>query len=446
MNVFLLIFGGLLLLVFGAELLVRGSSRLATAAKIPSLIIGLTIVAFGTSSPELVVSISASLQAQPDIAIGNVIGSNIFNVLFILGISSIITPLAVTKQLIRLDVPIMIVVSIAVTLMGLSGRISPAEGAVLFSGIILYVGFLVFKARREGVQNVAPEKHPDKGRTKVRSIILMIVLIIIGLVMLVAGSKFLVDGAVKISEALGVSKLVIALTIVAVGTSLPELATSVVASIHGEKDIAVGNIIGSNIFNILAIIGLSAMLSPEGGISVSHDALSFDLPMMTAVAIACLPIFYTKNEISRCEGAIFLLYYLIYLMFLIFTAKGKVPGPVLTGIVLYLVIPFTGLIFLISILRSLRQTEKLISRMSDAIYSTFVLSYSYVKKIIILTVGLTILLAGLAMIFLPGPGMLVMLLGVTLLAIEFAFFKNLQKKIKDNLIKAKDRIYGTFKE
>lgn len=440
MNILFPILGGFLLLILGAELLVRGSSSLAAAARIPPLIIGLTVVAFGTSSPELAVSISASLSAQPDIAVGNVLGSNIFNILFILGISSIITPLAVTKQLIRLDVPIMIGVSIVVTLMGLGGRISPVEGAVLFSGIIIYVTFLIVKTKKNNAQNAALEVKPSGKRTKTVSVIIMIILILTGLAMLITGSKFLVDGAVMLSRSMGISKLIVALTIVAVGTSLPELATSVIASIHGEKDIAVGNIVGSNIFNILVIIGLSAMITP-GGLIVSGNTISFDMPIMAATAVACLPIFYTKNEISRWEGAIFLLYYFIYLTFLILTSKSEPPSAILTGTILYLVVPFTGIIFLISILRSFRQTKNLISGASDSIQSAIANSYSHMKKIIIFTVGLTILLIGLAMLFLPGPGMLVILLGMAVLGTEFTLFKNLQKSIKDNLSKMRDSFF-----
>lgn len=443
MNAFITALGGLLLLVLGAEFLVRGASRMAVVVKISPLIIGLTVVAFGTSSPELAVSIFAALRGEPDIVMGNVIGSNIFNIMFILGISSIITPLAITKQLIRLDVPIMIIASVAIMLMGLSGRIGTTEGAVLFSGIIAYVLFLIIKGRNGAGQNPASEKASDKQSAKATSLAFLIIPIISGLAMLVAGSKLLVDGAVSISELLGIDKLVIALTVVAVGTSLPELATSVMASIHGERDIAVGNVVGSNIFNLLAIIGLSAMISPNG-ITVSHHALSFDMPIMTAVAIACLPIFYTKNEISRWEGVMFLLYYLIYITFLIFTAKGESPNPVLAGITLYLVIPVTGIIFLISILRSFRQAEKLISEASDSLYCTIVRSYSHVRKIIVFVVGLTVLLIGLAMIFLPGPGILTILLGIALLGTEFTIFKRLQKNIKNNFLKAKDMIYKTI--
>lgn len=322
MEYFLLVVG-LVLLVVGAELLVRGASQMALAVGISPLVIGLTVVAFGTSAPEMAVSVVSGLGGQSNIALGNVVGSNIFNVLLILGVSALVAPLAVAQNLIKLDVPVMIAVSILAFLFGLNGTIGRLEGVLLFTGIIAYTAFLVRQSRRE-TQAVQAEyaqeygaKEPRSGKALIRDVLL----ILAGLGLLVLGSKWLVDGAVAIAQKLGVSDLVIGLTIVAAGTSLPELATSVVASIRGERDIAVGNVIGSNIFNILAVLGLSGIVSPSG-IAVSSQVLYFDLPVMVVTAAACLPIFFTGSRISRGEGMLFLGGYLAYTAFLIATAMG----------------------------------------------------------------------------------------------------------------------------
>lgn len=431
---------GLALLVAGAELLVKGASRLAMAAKISPLIIGLTVVAFGTSSPELAVSLSAVVQNQPDIALGNIVGSNIFNILFILGVSAMITPLIVKKQLIRLDVPIMIGASAAVFLMGLNGSIGRTDGFVLFIGIIVYVAFLIIKGRKEGASQAVADNIPVNTNKK---LFLNIGLIIAGLSMLTFGSRFFVEGAVLISGMLGISQLTIALTIVAIGTSLPEVATSIIASIHKEQDIAVGNIVGSNIFNIMAILGLSAIMAPTG-IHVNNAALVFDLPIMVTVAVACLPIFYTKNEISKWEGALFVLYYIIYMIFLISTAKSAEVNPLLKIFVLYLLIPFTCIIFLISIVRSLKFSEQQIAGIPVSLHHTASQSYAHVKRIAVFTMGFTILLIGLAMIFLPGPGLIVIFLGIAMLGTEFVWAKKLQNRIKGGVRSLKDRIKTTF--
>ncbi|MCS3903956.1 cation:H+ antiporter [Methylohalomonas lacus] len=315
---------GLLLLVAGAEVLVRGASRLAASLGIAPLVIGLTVVAFGTSAPEMAVSVQSALsgQAGADIAIGNVVGSNIFNVLFILGLAAIIAPLFVSQQLIRIDVPIMIGVSILLLLLALDGSISRANGVLLFAGIIAYTAFAIIKGRRD-VAMVEAEYaqeygHPAKG---IGAQLINITAIIIGLALLVLGANWLVDGAITLARAFGISELVIGLTIVAAGTSLPEVATSVIASIKGERDIAVGNIVGSNIFNILAVLGLAAIVAPDG-INVSSAALQFDIPVMLAVAVACLPIFFSGHLIARWEGGLFFAYYIAYTAYLIMTVSG----------------------------------------------------------------------------------------------------------------------------
>ena len=354
---FLSFFAGLGMLVAGAEALVRGASWLARALSLPSIIIGLTVVAFGTSLPEMAVSVISSIQGQSDISLGNVVGSNIFNVLFILGLTASIRPLIILKRLIRLDVPVMIGVSLLMLFCALNGRIGRGEGLVLFLGIIGYTVFLIYMGRKNEIliknttrEELGPKKHSSAW-------LLNLGFILGGLVFLVAGSRLFVDGAISIAEMIGVSKLVIGLTIVAAGTSLPEVATSVVASIRGHQDIAVGNVIGSNIFNILAVLGLSSLISP-GGLKVAASALRFDIPVMLVVAIACLPIFFTGRVIARWEGLLFLFYYLAYAAYLIFSSAHHKALPLFSMMMVVFVIPITVLTLLITTLYSFRKNKE----------------------------------------------------------------------------------------
>jgi len=344
----LLQFGvGLLLLIAGAESLVRGSARLAASLGVPPLIIGLTVVAFGTSSPEIVVSVQAALAGRADLALGNVVGSNIFNVLFILGISAVVAPLIVSEQLVRHDVPIMIGASSLVMLMAMNNLLSPLEGLILLALLVCYLVFLVWLTRRQGTPRVAtPLALPERSNRVVD-----IAFVIGGLVLLVMGSRWLVFGAIGIARFLGLSELVIGLTIVAAGTSLPEVATSVMAAIRGERDIAVGNVVGSNIFNLLAVLGTAALVGANG-ITVPAAALTFDLPVMIAAAMACLPIFFIGLRIPRWVGAIFLVYYAAYVTFIVLDATSHEALPVFSGFMLLFVVPITVLTFSFVLIRS----------------------------------------------------------------------------------------------
>ncbi len=358
LNVILVLIAGLVLLVAGAEILVKGSSRLAIMFGLSPLVIGLTIVAYGTSSPELMVSLQSSLAGQPDIALGNVVGSNIFNVLLILGLSALITPLVVAQQLIRLDVPILIGVSCLTLMFGADGKISRVDGGIFVVLAVLYTGFLIVQSRKEQNADVQEEYEREYGQDSSRSLQKLAInfgFVIVGLGLLVLGSKWLVDSSIAIARSLGLSELVIGLTLVAAGTSLPELATSVIASMRGERDIAVGNVIGSNIFNILAVLGGAALLSPEG-ITVSNSALHFDLPVMVAVAIVCLPVFITGQLIARWEGLLFLSYYIAYTAYLILAATNHNNLPIFSNILLFIVIPATLISLAVSFLPSFRKT------------------------------------------------------------------------------------------
>jgi cation:H+ antiporter len=324
---------GLVLLIAGGELLVRGAARLAAGLGVSPLVIGLTVVAFGTSSPELAVSVQAGLSGQVDIAVGNVVGSNIFNVLFILGLSAVIVPLVVSEQLVRLDVPIMVATSILLLLLSLDGRLDRGEAAVLAAALVGYITLQIVLSRRAG----AGRTEPVEGGG---SLLANGLLIGGGLVLLVLGSRWLVQAAVVIAELFGVSQLVIGLTIVAAGTSMPEVATSIVAGLRGQRDIAVGNVIGSNIFNILAVLGISGMVTP-GGIPVGAGVLNIDLPIMVAVAVLCLPIFFSHFSITRWEGLLFLAYYGLYATYIILDSANHDAVDGFRTLVLTIVLPLT---------------------------------------------------------------------------------------------------------
>lgn len=313
---------GLGLLVVGAEALVRGASRFALSVGISPLVVGLTVVAFGTSSPELAVSIRSAASGSADLALGNVVGSNIFNVLFILGVSALVVPLLVARQIVRQEVPVMVGVSLLLLALALDGRIGRADGALLLGLLLAYTAFLVRQSRRQnrggnaGPADGAPASSPAWDSSPVAQLLL----IAAGLGSLVLGATWLVDAAVRFAQYLGVSELVIGLTIVAAGTSLPEVATSVIAALRGQRDIAVGNVVGSNIFNLLGVLGLSSLVSPAG-IGVAPSVLAFDLPVMIGVALACLPIVFTGHLIARWEGALFFGLYAAYMAYVLLAAQ-----------------------------------------------------------------------------------------------------------------------------
>jgi len=356
----ILFFGlGLGFLVVGAEALVRGASRLAALLGISPLIIGLTVVAFGTSSPELAVSVKSALSGQSGIVLGTVVGSNIFNVLFILGVSALIVPLAVSRQLTKFDIPVMITLSFLVLLLALDRSFSRLDGLILVAGLVVYVWYLIRqsgKERAEAKEEYAKELQIQTPSGSVEGF-KNIVLVVGGLALLVLGSRWFVDSAVSFAQFLGVSELVIGLTIVAAGTSLPEVVTSVIAAIRGERDIAVGNVVGSNIFNIMGVLGVAGIVSATG-IEVSASVIGFDLPIMIGVALVCLPIFFTGGEISRWEGALLLGYYAAYTAYLVLAASQHDILPIFNSVMLGFVVPLTSLTVCLLAIRELRQLRK----------------------------------------------------------------------------------------
>ncbi|WP_349572059.1 calcium/sodium antiporter [Azotobacter salinestris] len=353
---FVYLIAGLALLVAGAEALVRGAARLAARFGIPPLVIGLTVVAFGTSAPEMAVSVQSASDGQGDIAVGNALGSNIFNVLMILGLSALVIPLRVSRQLIRIDVPIMIGASLLAWLLAADQSYGRLDGALLFAGILAYTTFQVrssLRAKNNGETNEFEEEYGARAEGRF-AVLGHLALVVLGLVLLVWGSDLLVDAAVTLARALGLSELVIGLTIIAAGTSLPELATSVMAAFKGERDIAVGNIVGSNIFNLLAVLGLAGLVAP-GPVSVSPNALAFDYPVMVAVAVACLPIFFTGYCINRWEGLLFFGYYLAYGAYQVLFATGAPAVALLHNALVWYALPLTALTLLVIAARAWRR-------------------------------------------------------------------------------------------
>jgi cation:H+ antiporter len=344
---------GLFALILGARALVRGASKLALSFGVSPLVIGLTIVAMGTSAPEVAVSVGAALDGRTDLAVGNVVGSNTFNVLFILGLSALIAPLVVNAQLIRQEVPIMIGASLLLILLAADGRLGMLESVVLLALLLASTVFLIVQSRRETAatrDEYAEALPPDRAWDRHWSV--QVLLILAGLALLVFGARWLVDAAVAFARAAGVSELVIALTIVAAGTSMPEVATSVTAALKGERDIAVGNVVGSNVFNILGCLGASGLVG--GGLPVPAAALAFDLWVMLAAAFACLPVFLSGREIARWEGGLFIGYYFAYTAFLVLAARHHQALPPFSAAMLSFVLPLTIVTLLVSLLRTQR--------------------------------------------------------------------------------------------
>jgi cation:H+ antiporter len=351
-------------LVLGANLLVRGASKLALSFGISPLVVGLTIVAFGTSAPEVAVSVVSVLEGKTDMAMGNVVGSNIFNVLFILGLSALIVPLVVHRQLIRQEVPIMFGVTLLMALMVWDGRLNLVESSLLVVLLVVYTVFLVVQSRRETAANQAAVQASTQGVDEFEAELqasppgawdaklpAQLALIAVGLTLLVLGSDWLVGAAVVFAKALGVSDVVIALTIVAAGTSMPEVATSIAAALKGERDIAVGNVVGSNIFNILGCLGISGVVAGSAGLVVAPSLLAFDIWVMLAVALACLPMFITGGEIARWEGGVFAGYYVAYVAYLILAAQEHEALGAFSSVMLSFVVPLTVITLVVAVVR-----------------------------------------------------------------------------------------------
>lgn len=310
----LLVIAGLALLILGGEALVRGAGSLASKAGISPLVIGLVVVSSATSAPEFAVTVGSVLNGEPDLAVGNVVGSNIVNILLILGIAALVAPLAIKRQLLRFDMPVMLLMSIALLLLSLDGKVDLVDGILLLGVLVLHAVASFLIGKRETAADANQEELPLNSKPV--SVWLSILLLAAGVGLLVIGSQALVMGAVNIASSLGVSSLVIGLTVVAIGTSLPELATSIVAIRKGETDMAVGNVVGSNIFNMGMVLGLPAILFGEG-IPVAPSLIAIDLPFMIAATIALVPIAFTGFAVARWEGGLFVTLYTLYTIYLV---------------------------------------------------------------------------------------------------------------------------------
>jgi len=335
-----MVIGGLVLLVAGGEALVRGASTIAVKLKLSPLIIGLVVVSAATSAPELAVTMDAVYEGQSGLAVGNVIGSNIINILVILGISALISPVVIKRRVLSFDIPVMVGITVLLFALSLDGNISFLDGALLLAGLVFHIVMSITVGRKyiPAVDEV-PNSLPLNSKPV--SIWLALLLLAIGIGLLVVGAQLLVSGATNIASALGVSDLVIGLTVVAIGTSFPELATVIVAIRRGEKDMAVGNIVGSNIFNIGLVLGLPAVVF-EGGIEVPTAAIALDMPLMLATALALLPIAFTGFVIRRWEGGLFVSLYLAYTLYVVLASTEHDAAEGFTSIMLWFALPLVA--------------------------------------------------------------------------------------------------------
>lgn len=338
--------GGLVLLVAGADLLVRGASRLALRLGMTPLVVGLTIVALGTSAPELAVTVQSGAAGQSGMALGNVVGSNIFNVLVVLGLSALAAPLVVQQQLVRTEVPLLVGVSAVFWLMIADGLASRVDGLLLTGGFVAYTVYAVRQGRGVADPPVAAVSEAGHQASPGGRLAVLWSQIGLGLAVLVVGADWLVTGATGMARTFGVSDAVIGLTIVAAGTGLPELATSLIAAMRGARDIAVGNVIGSSLVNVMAIAGLAAVVTPSGLI-VPDALIRFDVPVMCAVAVACLPLFASGYSIARWEGGLFVTYYAAYLAYVVLAATAHDRLPAFSGVMAAFVLPITGVTLLV---------------------------------------------------------------------------------------------------
>lgn len=343
------VLAGLVLLVLGGEGLVRGAGALARRLGISALVVGLTVVSVATSAPELAVSVDAVLRGEPDLAIGNVVGSNIANVLMILGISAFAVPLAVRHQLVKLDLPVMVAMSFLLLVLALDGALTLTDGVILLLLVATHTVATVLAGRRHpdavSSSDAAPGQLPIPA---------CVGYLVVGLGVLVAGARLLVDGAVGIATAFGVSSLVIGLTVVAIGTSLPELAASMSAVRQGERDIVVGNVVGSNIFNIGVVLGVPAVI-PGPGLPVPAAAVAFDIPLMIATAVVLLPVALTGFEVQRWEGAMFTVLYVAYTSYVVLAAADHDALAGFTTAMVVFVFPLVALALTLSVLHEVRK-------------------------------------------------------------------------------------------
>ncbi len=340
--------GGLVGLLIGGHFVVDGAARLGARFGLTPTVIGLTIVAGGTSAPELAV-VSQSIAADDtELAMGSIIGSNIANILLVLGLVGCFGAIQVTNRVVRIDIPIMIAASVAFLFMSLDGKLSRFDGVILFAGA---VGFVVWTLRAAPkASSLLNGAETDSADPSTMPLALVLTRLIAGVAALAVASRFVVSGAEGIATSLGIPELIVGLTIVALGTSAPEVVTTVIAALQGRRDLAVGNAVGSNIFNILLVLGATTTLAPDG-IKIGTDAIQLDLPILVAAAVACLPIVFWDNTLDRWEGGVFVAYYLAYLTFLVLDATGHRASDPFALVMLGFVMPLTVITVAVMIVR-----------------------------------------------------------------------------------------------
>lgn len=313
---------GLLLLIVGAEFLVRAAVRIAARLRVRPLMIGLSVVALGSSAPQLAVSVQATLALSPDLAVGSVVGGTLFNLLVTLGLSALIVPLRVSRQLVRIDIPMMIGASLLVLGLGWDGTLGHYDALVLLLGLAVYIAVLLRQSRHSIRPAIAsPLNTPGPVARPWLRDVNSAVRIVVGLALLTYGGQLLVTGASDMALELGLSERIVGLSVIAISASVPELATSLIAALRGERDIAVGNVIGSVLFNLLGVLGVTALIAPTP-LSISPNALSFDLPIMLGVCALCLPMFYTGLRVTRAEGALLIGLYGLYAAYVALFTTG----------------------------------------------------------------------------------------------------------------------------
>ena len=342
---------GLVLLLIGAQLSVRAAVSLATTLGIRPLFIGLTFVALGSSAPQMAVGLQAAFTSSADITVGSVVGGNTFNVLVTLGLCALIIPLRVTRQLVRLEIPLMIAASALVFVLSANGVLTALDGAILLTGLLMY---LVVLLRQSGQGFAYRPSRRREGSNNIGPLLLRLCALVGGIAFVVMGSHLLVAASVVIAVDLGLSERVIGLTVIAVSTSLPGLTTSLVAALRGERDIAVGNVIGSNLFNLLGVLGLTALIAPEP-LSVSPNALEFDLPVMLGVAALCLPVFYSGYRLTRLEGLMLLALYLAYGLHIVSFTTGMPLADRLERLMVHYVLPVLAAVVAFNTIRAWRR-------------------------------------------------------------------------------------------
>jgi cation:H+ antiporter len=350
---------GLAILIGGAELFLKSVDKFGAVWSVSPVVMGLTVVAFATGAPELAISLQAAVDGQPDLVIGNILGSNIANILLILGIAGLVHPLKITNRIIKVDVPVVIAASVLLFVLASDGLLSPLDGGIIFMGLVAYSVFMYYQIRKDRASNILANggeetslKEPVSGMFYTKYILILLA----GLVLIVLGSRFMVHSAVEIAGTLGISELIIGLTIVSIGTSLPEVATSVSAVRRGDSDTAVANVMGSNLYNILLTLSLTVLIAP-GAISVSGDAINLDLPFMVIVAAGCLPLFWPGKELGRPEAFGFLTYYGLYMAYLILISIQHPFKDQFEGIMFWVVIPITGLLIILKFVLDYRRVR-----------------------------------------------------------------------------------------